>query len=350
MKSWKHLMAIMAAVVIVFATAGATFAGGVNPTLPSVPGDLCNPGGPQGPGPGCGPKDPGHHGHRYAVIGVITHIEQAGDEGSLLVTIDRGVVDDNPKDDVQVLVTDDTHVIPPGDEPEVGLEARAMVTGDEEPYTAYHLMLGERRDPGHGQGHHRPLHACGTITELPEGEDLLGSWKIDVHHGDEYEIEVTADTEITPPDVQPEVGWPVCFSGHESDEGWVADHVQLSHGFGPGPHRAGHHQIVIRGTVVGNPANDPNHEWTLTIDVIGADAKDVLVRPDTEIMGELIENASVTVHAWRADDGQLVAQTIMVTSGHQGPGHPGRGARDAARVLVLASWRSMSSSVISPRT
>lgn len=304
---------IIAAFIVLFAAADVTLAQG-GPGHPGQPGQPGHPG------------QPGNHGHHYMIDGVIVDVA-ADDAGTLRLTIDRGDVDDNPDDDVAVLVPASTKISPPDAALDVGDNVRAMVTGDEEPFEAYHITVLDEaaHEPGHMAD--RPLHGCGTIASLPE-DVHDGWWTIDVPAVDSFKLMVTADTDITPADVAPAEGMNACFKAHSDGEELQADHIQLSAGHGPGS-GAKARKLQIRGIVVAPPGDSLPSEIKVAVEGRD-DLVAVQVTADTRIQGELDVDASVVIQA-RVENSEtgeklLVAEKIVVVARHgHRPGHPGRG-------------------------
>jgi len=258
---------------------------------------------------------------RVVLSGVISDVATTAD--GVVLTLDRGERDEDPADDVTIQLTADTRISPPGVEPAVDVRARAvaMAPADEGgAFTALVLVLKGRPQPPQ-----RPLQACGTITALPaSGRD--GDWTISVPDVADYTFAVSAQTRITPRDVEPAIGMRSCFLARPTDAGWAAQNVVLK------PARdgqgGGRDTVELNGTVTGLPA-DRSGDYVLTIQ--GADAAhDVLVTPDTEVEGDLADGVRVAVRALRSTDAAgnevLTAQKIRVVGR---PSTPGRGHSQA---------------------
>jgi hypothetical protein len=262
------------------------------------------------------------------VDGVITAI----DEDGALLTIDRDEEDADPADDLSVAVTDETKVQPPGAEPEVGAVVRAMLIPPEEegePYEAHMLILREHRpQPPRRPENRQALRVCGEIAALPGDPEHVGTWTISTPHLGEHEIEVTAETEIEPTDVEPEVGMHACAWAERGEDGWVAEKVRLDcarereepgtpgprpgPGPGPGPGRGQERRAVhFEGVVAGVDEAGEDQLWTITTDdgdlEIVVTEKTKLIGFGEDPVGEEVEGV-----AKPDDDGNLIARMIRV--------------------------------------
>ncbi len=298
----KHIFAIAMGAVFVMGAAQVAFAGeyrvGIAPSEPDQGGK-----------------------NRHVVIeGVVASVSE---DGALLV-VDKGEEDTDPADDVTVQLTDQTKVSPKGTALTEGALVRIVAQSAEDetaPLIATMVSVKkeapDRKAPEKGK-HARPVKACGVISELPEANEdgaLLGEWVVEVLGLATNRFMVTEQTKVVPPDVPAEVGGSACFQAMQVEGEWIAKLVQLK----AKPklsHRKGATKIILHGSMVGDPPEDLAAEWSLEIALSDGSTKTLVVRPDTEIEGELADGAALVVHAVEETDASgakvLVAEKIKV--------------------------------------
>ncbi len=298
----KHIFAIAMGAVFVMGAAQVAFAGeyrvGIAPSEPDQGGK-----------------------NRHVVIeGVVASVSE---DGALLV-VDKGEEDTDAADDVTVQLTDQTKVSPKGTAVTEGALVRIVAQSAEDetaPLIATMVSVKkeapDRKAPEKGK-HARPVKACGVISELPEANEdgaLLGEWVVEVLGLATNRFMVTEQTKVVPPDVPAEVGGSACFQAMQVEGEWIAKLVQLK----AKPklsHRKGATKIILHGSMVGDPPEDLAAEWSLEIALSDGSTKTLVVRPDTEIEGELADGAALVVHAVEETDASgakvLVAEKIKV--------------------------------------
>ena len=258
-----------------------------------------------------GQPNQGRARQQVVLAGVIHAIEDT--EAGRLLTLQKAGAPD-----VQVLVTDETRIVPPTASPELGDVARAIVqkpAGRAAVPVAMVLNLAKGARLPQGPQEPRQKHVCGVISGLPD-DVHDGLWTVAVPSVADYELIVTPDTRITPTDATPAVGDAVCFVARQATEGWLAVTIHLDPRPTPGEPRRERKTVVVQGTVAALP-EDRSADWVLTVAVAGAQDQDVLVTAMTMVDGELAIGARVVLQAeWVVDPvgtgRTLVAKRIKV--------------------------------------
>ncbi len=260
-----------------------------------------------------------HPTRRVVLNGVITAVGQA--DGSEVLTLDRGDRDNDPADDVTLLLTMDTRISPPGATIAVDVRARVVALPPTINIGAYRVLVLVVK--GRPEPEKRPLQACGSINALPDG-GIYGEWTVVVPDIAQYKFVVNAQTQITPPGVEPTVGMRACFLARNSAAGWVAQNVELK----PVRNGGDRPKVELNGIITALPL-DLVGNWTLTLEVEGGTHYDVIVTPNTSIEGTLLVGAHVSIRATRSMDAAgtsvLTAERIKVVGAantpREGHGH-----------------------------
>ncbi|MCB9176099.1 MAG: hypothetical protein H6648_02990 [Caldilineae bacterium] len=316
--------------------------GAIAPTASAQGG----PGRGRGMGPGMG--------HRVALHGEILSVTESGD--ALLLVLDHGQKDEDPSDDYEVLVDEDTRILPDGAEPAAGMRAHVLTEppDEDDPYLAQQLVLldaiqadppgrgqpggpprpgmpgqpgqpggaavpghpgmpGKPGQPGRGKGQPgmRPvdpgfarMHAL--VVDLPEDRSTPWTLTVEMPSGFQHEVVVTEDTAI---EGELALGVEVELRLHRElddmgDPILVALEIEVVDEEGDAPPFGNHGNVRVAGEVTAVAGDGSS--WTIGS---GDDAVEVLITDDTRVLG-LDEGDSPlgrTVHgvARANDDGDL---------------------------------------------
>jgi hypothetical protein len=288
----------------------------------------------------------------FAVIS-LAHADEDGDRatrrviaGTILavaddhIVIDLHVADDDADDDYTVFLSDSTQIKPPGHEPEAGDKAKAVVsTNDNGDLIAHLIVLPQGRDGNAPPrpANPRPTRLCGEITALPDDTND-GDWTLNVPEVGDVVVRVTARTLITPPNRTPAVGGAACLLAVTTDEGLIAQQIQLK-GDSAGGRDARPTRVEIRGTISSLP-EDRSGDWSLEVDVRGDDSPtSILATPETQVKGNLAVGVQVVVlaemRATAAGD-VLVALRIQVVGKDAGRGEVKRTVQIRGTVVSVS--------------
>lgn len=237
---------------------------------------------------------------RQVVEGSIKTITTT-DAGRVL-TIERGDADEDPADDIQARLSDDTKIHPKDADVAVGLKVKAILlpakTG--EIAVADQLILKDRDDDD-DDDEGRKMHACGSIATLPT-DPRDGSWTVTVKDVGDFSFLVNGDTELKPKDAVPAVGDRVCFEARQTDSGWLAKEVELKDADDDGDEDDHRKKVELKGLIQSLP-DDRSGEWDLVLTLEGRGDVTIHVNQATEIEGDLAVGARVAVRAKVTVDG-----------------------------------------------